>query len=264
MYINNKLNKLVSIITLGAMTYFLISCATLSKEECLKGEWRVIGYKDGVKGYEMERLEKHEKACKDFGVKPEVTRYQEGRQAGLSYHCTSSQPAAKLSEEESKTDQGDWIAIGFNNGKRGDPLNDMQNYIHNCSQYNIQLDTVNYQLGWHNGIVQYCTPENGFKVGRAGKDYNNACPDHLAADFLDQYIVGLNSYLSFIENSMDSNRFSIENTINELERTTDKEKRKSLRGTLSSYQSEYSSLMQQHRTIANLYNKAQRMRMRIK
>jgi hypothetical protein len=264
MCINNKLNKLVPIITLGAMSYFSIGCATLSKEECLKGEWRVVGYKDGVKGYEMERLEKHEKACKDYGVKPEVARYQEGRQAGLSYYCTSSQKVAKSSEEESKTDQGDWLAIGFNNGKRGDSLNRMQEYVQNCNQYDIQVDTVTYQMGWHNGIIQYCTPENGFEVGQAGKNYDDACPTHLAGAFLDQYIAGLNSKLSSIENSMNSTHSSIENAINELEGTADKEKRKSLRSTLSSYQSEYSNFMQEHRNITNLYNKAQRMRMQIK
>ena len=69
----------------------VMGCATLSKEECLKGEWRVIGYKDGVKGYQMERLEEHEEACKEYGIKPEITYYQ----AGLSYYGAASVLSSK-------------------------------------------------------------------------------------------------------------------------------------------------------------------------
>ena len=243
----------------------VMGCATLSKEECLRGEWRVIGYKDGVKGYNMEeRLEKHEKACKDYGVKPEIARYQAGRQAGLSYYCAASQEAAKSSEQESKTDPGDWLAIGFNNGKRGDSLNQMYSYINNCKSYNIQLDTEKYQQGWHQGIVQYCTPGNGFEIGQAGKDYNDVCPSNLAGAFLDQYIAGLDSKLSLIEDDIDSNNSAAEETINQLEETTDKETRKSLRSTLSSYRTKYNDLKKEYRRINNLYNQAQRMRMQFK
>ncbi|NJO15899.1 MAG: DUF2799 domain-containing protein [Thioploca sp.] len=264
MLINNKLTKLVAIVAIEAITCFSTGCATLSKEECLKGEWRVIGYKDGVKGYDMERLEKHEKACKDYSVKPDVTHYQAGRQAGLTYYCASSQGAAKLSEAESKTDQGDWLAIGFNNGKRGDRLGHMQDYIQDCKQYNIQLDSENYQLGWYKGIVQYCTPENGFEVGQSGEDYDGVCPPHLASAFLDQYLAGLDSKLSSIENDIDSMHLSIKDTINQLEETTDKEKRKSLRSTLDSHQSDYNKLIQKHRKIIRLYNRTQRMLMQLK
>lgn len=264
MMINHKLNKTVAIVTFGAISYFLVSCATLSKEECLKGEWRIVGYKDGVKGYDMKRLERHKKACKDYGIKPEITPYQEGRKAGLTYYCTDSQKVAKSSEAESKMDQGDWLAIGFNRGKRGDPPSYMQNYVQNCSKYDIQIDTETYQTGWRKGIIQYCTPENGYEVGKAGKDYHDACPAHLAGAFLDQYIAGISSKLSSIENSMDHESSSIEYIINQLEATTDKEARKSLRSNLSSTRSNYNRLIRQHRDIANLYNKAQRMRMRVR
>jgi hypothetical protein len=260
----DRLNKLILKAIIGTVSCLFIGCATLSKEECLKGEWRAIGYQDGVKGYDMQRLEKHEKACSDYGVKPEIARYQEGRKVGLAYYCTSSQKAAKSSEEERKNDQGDWLAIGFYNGKQGEPLSKLKYYVENCSQHDIQVDMDIYQTGWHDGITQYCTSENGYKVGSAGKNYDNACPEHLAGAFLDQYIAGLSSRLSSIENNMDFKLSSANRLANQLEMTDDKEARKSLRNQLQSERTGYSRAMQEHRDITNLYNKAQRLRIRVK
>lgn len=35
--------------------YLLAGCATLSKQECLIGDWQAIGYNDGVAGYHSDR-----------------------------------------------------------------------------------------------------------------------------------------------------------------------------------------------------------------
>ena len=52
----------LSLVVLGSMI-LLSSCATLSKQECLVGDWQAIGYNDGVAGYQSERLASHAKAC---------------------------------------------------------------------------------------------------------------------------------------------------------------------------------------------------------
>ena len=75
-------------------------------------------------------------------------------------------------------------------------------------------------------------------MGQAGEDYDDICPSHLAGAFLDQYIAGLDSKLSLIEDDIDSNTAAAEDTINQLEETTDKETRKSLRSTVSSYRTQ--------------------------
>lgn len=64
------------------------ACATLSKEQCLQGDWRAIGYIDGADGRPMSRIEDHAKACEKTGVAPDMSLYVQGRDQGLMRYCT--------------------------------------------------------------------------------------------------------------------------------------------------------------------------------
>lgn len=63
-------------------------CATLSKQECLQGDWYAIGYEDGRDGYAYTRLLNHKKACLDYRVSPDEKEYRRGRDDGLVVYCT--------------------------------------------------------------------------------------------------------------------------------------------------------------------------------
>lgn len=65
-----------------------VSCATLSQEQCLRGDWRAIGYGDGVDGRPMSRLDDHAKACAKAGVTPDAQLYFQAREEGLRRYCT--------------------------------------------------------------------------------------------------------------------------------------------------------------------------------
>lgn len=64
------------------------ACATLSKEQCLQGDWRAIGYIDGADGRPMSRIEDHAKACEKTGATPDMSLYVQGRDQGLMRYCT--------------------------------------------------------------------------------------------------------------------------------------------------------------------------------
>lgn len=66
----------------------LAGCATLSKEECLRGDWYRIGWHDGARGYTQERLAQHVEACQEYRILPAQHVYVQGRQAGLAVYCT--------------------------------------------------------------------------------------------------------------------------------------------------------------------------------
>ena len=68
----------------------LSSCATLSEEECLTGNWREIGQRDGQAGRTADFLANHAKACEKAGVVPDRAAWERGRQAGLPAYCTVS------------------------------------------------------------------------------------------------------------------------------------------------------------------------------
>ncbi len=73
-----------------ASIYLLSGCATLSKEECMVGDWQAIGYNDGVAGYHSERLASHAKACAKASIAPDYQAWERGRQLGLKQYCTTT------------------------------------------------------------------------------------------------------------------------------------------------------------------------------
>lgn len=79
-----------SLPVLIASTLMLSGCATLSKQECVIGNWQSIGYNDGVAGYSSERLAAHSKACAKASVAPDYQAWEHGRQLGLKQYCTTN------------------------------------------------------------------------------------------------------------------------------------------------------------------------------
>ncbi len=73
-----------------SLTFFSTSCATLSKEECLKGDWTSVGRADGRQGYTLSRFEEHQTACTEYQVQPNYEAYQTGRLEGLQEYCTTA------------------------------------------------------------------------------------------------------------------------------------------------------------------------------
>ena len=80
-----KLGALIlACFTLSACTY-----QSLTKEQCLSGDWKGIGYQDGVLGQYPDRIVEHAEACADTGVRPDINAWQKGREEGLKYYCTA-------------------------------------------------------------------------------------------------------------------------------------------------------------------------------
>jgi hypothetical protein len=64
------------------------SCATMSAEQCMAGDWSGQGYVDGQSGLTMSRLDEHAEACVKHGVVPDAAAYAAGRRQGLVHYCT--------------------------------------------------------------------------------------------------------------------------------------------------------------------------------
>lgn len=96
---------------------------------------------------------------------------------------------ATMSEQECRV--ADWYAVGYEDGSVGRPISTMSKHRENCAEYGIAPPFEQYKQGHENGVVHYCTPENGLAVGRNGHRYHNVCPGPLAAAFVPQYQRGL-------------------------------------------------------------------------
>ncbi|MBK8537046.1 MAG: DUF2799 domain-containing protein [Candidatus Competibacteraceae bacterium] len=70
----------------GALT--LSGCTTLSREDCLSGDWYAIGVQDGASGYSLERLAEHRQACAEYRIRPDREDYRAGWEDGIRDYCT--------------------------------------------------------------------------------------------------------------------------------------------------------------------------------
>jgi hypothetical protein len=73
------------LIVAGAL---LGSCATMSEEECLAGDWSGRGFSDGAAGYAQSRLGEHAEACSKHGITPDDNAYRAGWAQGVVRYCT--------------------------------------------------------------------------------------------------------------------------------------------------------------------------------
>ncbi len=125
-------NQYLTILFISFLSLFLISCATLNKDECRTANWKLIGFEDGSNGYNSSRIGQHRKACAEYGISPNLDLYNQGHAEGLHKYCIP--------------------ANAYNLGKRG------SSYQGNCAGYN--------EAGFISAYNQ------GIKLYRANKSLN--------------------------------------------------------------------------------------------
>ncbi|MES0371756.1 MAG: DUF2799 domain-containing protein [Mariprofundaceae bacterium] len=88
----------------------------------------------------------------------------------------------------------DWHTIGFTDGSRGVHYTNLSKHRKSCIKYEIIPDEDAYHSGWDQGIRSYCTTDNGYRAGRAGKAYQNICPSDVEANFLSGWEQGIRQF----------------------------------------------------------------------
>ena len=69
------------------MLVVLASCTDLSSETCAAGDWRAIGFTDGLKGRGDDLYEDHAATCARKGFPADRAAWAEGNAAGLRQYC---------------------------------------------------------------------------------------------------------------------------------------------------------------------------------
>ncbi|MFN3931166.1 MAG: DUF2799 domain-containing protein [Brevundimonas sp.] len=82
------MRRLIIAAAAGGAALALGSCATMSAEQCMAGDWSGQGYADGQQGLTLSRLDDYAKACAEHGVAPDPAAYAAGRRQGLVHYCT--------------------------------------------------------------------------------------------------------------------------------------------------------------------------------
>jgi hypothetical protein len=87
-----------------------------------------------------------------------------------------------------------WNHVGLQDGTQGKVQRSLKKSIKDCAVYKLKVDVTGYQLGWRAGTVQFCQPQNAYKLGVAGATYAPVCPVNLATAFARSWHAGLRIY----------------------------------------------------------------------
>ena len=84
----------------------------------------------------------------------------------------------------------DWDSYGINDGTLGVPAAVRTEKFSDCAALGYPADIAAYQAARAEGLKTYCTVENGYEIGYAGRRYRNVCPPDLEQSFLQGYEQG--------------------------------------------------------------------------
>jgi len=140
-----------------------------------------------------------------------------------------------MSRDECAT--ADWYQTGYRDGGEGRSRARVEEHARACAQAGIGVDRARYFAGHDQGVLYYCTPANGYRMGREGRSYAEVCPPHLAPGFLEPYRYGreIHAVRSRID-GLESNRRSREQRLQKmqgLQGTQADDERRRLRNELS-------------------------------
>lgn len=63
-------------------------CASMSEEECLNADWRLMGFEDALQGRSTATIAQHRRACAAVNVTPDLDLYRQGHEEGARQYCT--------------------------------------------------------------------------------------------------------------------------------------------------------------------------------
>lgn len=107
--------------------------------------------------------------------------------------------ASCASLDESQCLLADFRFLGEEDGEKGRPRTRIDTYEKDCGEYGLSVDRQAYALGWEEGIVKFCTRDNGYEYGLGGNHYQKSCPVELADTFFNAYQLGRAVYTAKTE-----------------------------------------------------------------
>jgi hypothetical protein len=102
----------------------------------------------------------------------------------------------------------DWQTVGYEDGVTGQSSDRIARHRKACAKYGVTPDLRAYQLGREQGLREYCTVDNGYRLGERGAQLPGFCPADLHGDFSSAYRDGFHLYQL---------RASVADTANEME-----------------------------------------------
>lgn len=90
--------------------------------------------------------------------------------------------------------EANWYQLGRQDGVRAQPRSLFARRTEACREHGVVADREAYYRGREDGIRLYCTPDNGYRLGRKGGRYTYICPSDLEQAFIARYNEGVQDY----------------------------------------------------------------------
>lgn len=78
----------------------------------------------------------------------------------------------------------DWFEYGRRDGSKGAAKEQIDGYRKLCGDEFSGASETLYINGRNSGLVEYCTPQNGYEVGKMGTPYLYVCPSLMEPAFI--------------------------------------------------------------------------------
>ena len=88
---------------------------------------------------------------------------------------------ATLSREDCM--QGSWFELGLHDGRMGKPFNRLAQHQKSCLEFNIHIDSKQYNAGRKQGLQTFCQLDNAIHIGLKGQLYQSVCPPEIHSAF---------------------------------------------------------------------------------
>jgi len=115
---------------------------------------------------------------------------------GLMLIAAVSVLAACASMDREQCRVADWRLIGYQDGVLGKSAATIGEYHRDCAEHAVVPELDAWRAGRDEGLQQYCTEDNGFRLGQAGRSYNGVCPGASETLFRSAYEDGRAIYLA--------------------------------------------------------------------
>lgn len=95
---------------------------------------------------------------------------------------------------EGECENGDWSQYGRKDAMEGKAHSKFFERRKTCYEYGIKGDEKSYRQGYEEGLRNYCTFENGFKIGSLGEKYAKICPSNSYKELARGHMIGINRF----------------------------------------------------------------------
>lgn len=96
--------------------------------------------------------------------------------------------------DEAECRAADWRAIGYEDGALGQNPGGFGKRRKACAEHGVTAGFQAYLDGHAEGLMLFCRPQNGFRLGTHGQGYGGICPAELEGAFLAAHTDGYGLY----------------------------------------------------------------------